>query len=49
MSGMLPFIIAGVIIGLPFLALFGTAVGFLALTGVIEVWKAKYAPGLSAE
>jgi hypothetical protein len=34
LSGMLPFIIAGVIIGLPFLALFGTAVGFLALTGV---------------
>jgi hypothetical protein len=31
---MLPFIIAGIVIGLPFLALFGTAVGFLALTGV---------------
>lgn len=34
LSGMLPFVIAGIIIGLPFLALFGTAVGFLVLTGV---------------
>lgn len=32
LSGMLPFIIAGIIVGLPFLKLFGTAVGFLAAT-----------------
>jgi len=33
LSGMLPFIITGIIVGLPFLKLFGTAVGFLAITG----------------
>ncbi len=34
LSGMLPFIIAGIIVGLPFVKLFGTALGFLALTAV---------------
>jgi ABC-type Fe3+ transport system permease subunit len=34
LSTMLPFIIAGIVVGLSFLALFGTAIGFLALTGV---------------
>ncbi|MBN1202106.1 MAG: hypothetical protein JXJ20_09645 [Anaerolineae bacterium] len=33
MASMLPFIITGLVIGLPFLKLFGTAVGFLVLTG----------------
>ena len=31
-TGVLPFVITGVVVGLPFLYLFGTAVGFLALT-----------------
>ncbi len=34
LSTMLPFIIAGIVAGLSFLALFGTAIGFLVLTGV---------------
>jgi ABC-type Fe3+ transport system permease subunit len=34
LASMLPFIIAGIVIGLGFLALFSTAVGFLALTAV---------------
>ena len=34
LASMLPFIIAGIVVGLRFLALFGTAVGFLALTAV---------------
>lgn len=34
LSTMLPFIIVGIIAGLSFLALFGTAVGFLAVTGL---------------
>lgn len=32
LTGMVPFIISGIVVGLSFLALFGTAVGFLALT-----------------
>jgi hypothetical protein len=42
LGGMLPFIIAGVIVGLPFLALLGTAVGFLILTGVSLVVYATF-------
>jgi hypothetical protein len=34
LSGMLPFIITGIIVGLPFVQLFGTAVAFLATTAV---------------
>jgi ABC-type Fe3+ transport system permease subunit len=34
LASMLPFIVAGIVVGLRFLALFGTAVGFLALTAV---------------
>ncbi len=34
LTGMLPFIITGIIVGLPFVKVFGTAVGFLALTAV---------------
>jgi ABC-type Fe3+ transport system permease subunit len=34
LSGMLPFIIAGIVVGLPFVQLFGTAVGFLTLTAL---------------
>jgi len=35
LTGMLPFIIAGLIVGRAFLALFGTALGFLAVTAVM--------------
>jgi hypothetical protein len=35
MSSTVPFIITGIIVGLHFLALFLTAVGFLALTGIM--------------
>ena len=34
LTGMLPFIITGIIVGLPFIKLFGTAVGFLAVTAI---------------
>jgi hypothetical protein len=34
LASMLPFIIAGIVVGLRFVALFGTAVGFLSLTAV---------------
>ena len=34
LSTMLPFIVSGLVLGLPFLALFGTALGCLALTAV---------------
>ena len=34
LTGMVPFIVAGIVVGLPFVKLFGTAVGFLALTGL---------------
>ncbi len=34
LTGMLPFIITGIAVGLPFLTLFGTALGFLACTGL---------------
>lgn len=34
LTGMVPYIITGLIVGLSFLKLFGTAVGFLALTAL---------------
>lgn len=34
LTGMLPYIITGLIVGLSFLKLFGTALGFLALTAL---------------
>lgn len=34
LTGMLPYIITGLIVGLSFLTLFGTAIGFLALTAL---------------
>ncbi|NDJ75261.1 MAG: hypothetical protein GYB65_03290 [Chloroflexi bacterium] len=40
MSSTLPFIIAGIVVGLRFVVLFGTAVGFLALT---MTWLLLYA------
>lgn len=45
LSGMLPFIIAGIVVGLSFLALFGTAVGFLVLTGVFLLVYAGFESG----
>ncbi|MCL4237613.1 MAG: hypothetical protein KJ047_05145 [Anaerolineae bacterium] len=42
LTGMLPFIIAGIVVGLSFLALFGTALGFLALTGVFLLAHAGF-------
>ncbi|MBN1565591.1 MAG: hypothetical protein JXA10_17230 [Anaerolineae bacterium] len=45
LSGMLPFIIAGIIVGLPFLKLFGTAVGFLALTAIFLLLHASFERG----
>ncbi|RPJ02357.1 MAG: hypothetical protein EHM39_02045 [Chloroflexi bacterium] len=53
LTGMLPFIIAGLIVGLPFLVLFGTAVGFLVMTGVFLLLlavfeRAKSSPGAAA-
>ncbi len=42
LTGMLPFIITGIVVGLSFLALFGTAVGFLALTGVFLLAHAGF-------
>lgn len=37
LAGMLPFIITGLIVGLHFLELFGTALGFLAYTGLMLI------------
>jgi hypothetical protein len=37
LTSVLPFIIAGIVVGLPFLQLFGTGVGLLALTAVFLV------------
>lgn len=34
LTAMLPYIITGIVVGLPFLTLFGTALGFLALTAL---------------
>ncbi len=45
LSGMLPFIIAGIVVGLSFLALFGTAIGFLVLTGVFLLAYAGFESG----
>ncbi len=45
LTGMLPFIIAGIVVGLSFLALFGTALGFLALTGVFLLVHAGFEAG----
>jgi hypothetical protein len=42
MSGTLPFIIAGISVGLPFLRLFGTAVGFLVVTLVLLLGYAAF-------
>mgnify|MGYP005850078143 CR=1 FL=1 len=42
LTGMLPFIITGIVVGLSFLALFGTAVGFLALTGLFLLAHAGF-------
>jgi hypothetical protein len=46
LTGMLPFIITGIIVGLPALLLFGTAVGFLALTAVFLLLDAAIERGL---
>ena len=35
LTGMLPFIIAGIIMGVPFVTLFGTAVGFLVVVAAL--------------
>lgn len=35
LTGMVPFIIAGLVVGLAFLALFGTALGFLGVTALM--------------
>jgi hypothetical protein len=53
LTGMLPFVIAGLIVGLPFLVLFGTAIGFLVMTGVFLLLLAafertKSSPGAAA-
>jgi hypothetical protein len=45
LTGMLPFIIAGIIVGLPFVKLFGTAVGFLALTAIFLLIHASIERG----
>jgi ABC-type Fe3+ transport system permease subunit len=42
LASMLPFIIAGIVFGLRFLVLFGTAVGFLALTAVFLLAYASF-------
>ena len=42
LTGMLPYIITGLIVGLSFLKLFGTAVGFLALTGIFLLVHAQF-------
>jgi hypothetical protein len=42
LTAMLPFILAGIIVGLPFLALFGTALGFLALTATCMLLYAAF-------
>lgn len=42
LTGMVPFIISGIVVGLSFLALFGTAVGFLALTGMFLLVHAGF-------
>ena len=48
LTGMLPFIIAGIIVGLAFLALFGTALGFLAVTAVLLILHAVFERGATA-
>lgn len=45
LTGMLPFIIAGIIVGLPILLLFGTALGFLVLTAVLLLLTAAIERG----
>ncbi|MBN2303280.1 MAG: hypothetical protein JXQ72_02305 [Anaerolineae bacterium] len=47
LTGMPPFIIAGIIVGLSFLKLFGTAVGFLAVTGMLLLIYAAVEPSQS--
>jgi len=47
LTGMLPFIIVGLIVGLPFLKLFGTALGFLAATAIFLVIHATVERGAS--
>jgi hypothetical protein len=42
LTGMLPYIIAGIIVGLPFLKLFGTALGFLAVTAAFLLVYATF-------
>jgi ABC-type Fe3+ transport system permease subunit len=42
LTGMLPYIVTGLIVGLSFLKLFGTAVGFLALTGIFLLIHAVF-------
>lgn len=42
LTGMVPFIITGIIVGLPFVRLFGTAVGFLALTAAFLLIHATF-------
>lgn len=37
LTSVLPFIISGIIVGLPFLQLFGTGIGLLVLTGILLV------------
>jgi len=41
LTGMVPFIITGILVGLPFIKLFGTAVGFLAATAIFLVIHAS--------
>lgn len=41
LTGILPFIITGIVLGLPFLTLFGTALGFLALTAMFLLLHAS--------
>jgi len=42
LSALLPYVIAGVVVGLSFLALIGTAVGFMALTGLFLLLYAAF-------
>lgn len=42
LSAMLPYIIAGIILGLHFVALFGTALGFLALAALALLLHAVF-------
>jgi hypothetical protein len=42
LSGMLPFIVAGIIVGLPAVKLFGTAVGFLVAAAVFLLIHALF-------